>query len=226
MLKRYRCPYCGEEKVTPGQKAFYYYNGRGRLYRMKQGNLCSECTQYFISIPRYQYGKYIDVFVFAVPFLFFVYLTFFVSLYYIALLMVYFLVSLFVLAPIYNLLFCALSQFDQETQKPVKLDPNAQIEIREQSGRIENLDILGVKFSEKTRVARFFEAFTNQLVPVVFYKENRKQKSPLRATFMKSEFIPPALLREGAEFTVIDNGKRVATGVIVKLFQSDRTERM
>ena len=221
-MKKYRCPCCGEECITTAYKMFPPYTGEGGRDRSerKLGTECPKCTERYLSRGRYGDHFANGIFVF-----------YFVSAFFLAglslitggfwiLLTFPMLFPISVAFSIYKRSYFALVKCDRYKNEPMYLDHNAVVEISNATQRIENLDILGIRFSEKTCNVRFAEVFTGGLVPVVFYKDQKKQISRYRVTFMKSEHIPKELLQVDAEFTVVDNGVDIATGTIIKLVEN------
>ena len=55
-------------------------------------------------------------------------------------------------------------------------------------------------------------------------KKDKKQEGEIEVTIMKKEFIPDDLLFYGSEFTVIDNGKEIASGLLVSVYEQQKSE--
>lgn len=115
---------------------------------------------------------------------------------------------------------------NREGMEFVLPEPNAKVIIKRSTGKIRHLYIYGIKFDRKTNNARFHEAFTNDLVPVVFHKKDKKQEGETEVTIMKKEFIPDELLFYGSEFTVMDNGKEIASGLIVSVYEPTENDEI
>ena len=227
-MRKYRCPYCGEEGITASKKAFQFNTPRARRgLQMKYG--CPSCDKKYMLQQRYPLSQgsgllsialsislLLSAALFIIAVLFENYSVIFTLTFFVFVIML-------IVMPLWNLKICGITQFNDAIQQNVLLPPNATVELTTSTRRIDNLDILGVRFSEKTRKVRFAEAFRGEIVPVVFYKKSKDQAPPLQVTFMKAEFIPAELLHEGAQFTVVDNGEDIATGTIVKLLQDDET---
>jgi len=217
-LKKYRCPYCGEECIPLIDKCICI-EWKTSFYVLKQGNACRRCNNHFGKRYIYKWCDY--VFPWAYLLIFGLFGLTYLNISVLAIIfLVYSFSLILVILPLVEYIFTEVTQFDQEKLKSYTLPPNAEIEISTDKIRIRNLSILGIKFNKKTNVVRFHETFTNDLVPVVFYKGNKKQQGKLKVTIMKMEFIPKDLLFEGSEFTVIDNGKEIATAKIIKVYES------
>ena len=204
-MKKFRCPYCGEETV------FLRHNGR-----INRGVItCGECNR---PVRDWMISSFVRILLISSLFLILV-LLFFLTIR----------VSLGFLIPfvMYPFLLMALSTvsigpfvpYDIETGRMVDREPNADF-VLDNAKKIRNFGIYGVRFQKKTRVVRFHETFTDDLVPVVFYVDRRKPRNVWPVTIMKAEFIPEELLEDGAEFTVVDNGREIATGRIAKVYES------
>ena len=219
-MKKYRCPYCGEESITTLNKMLCNNLGK-RTYFNKFGNPCPLCGKHYMVTTR-AHTLINIIFLLAeygVPLLFLI-LCFFNMLWSIPFILYITILNAFLIIPIRNHFFMAIVQYNQEKLRPIFLDPNADITLST-SQRIKHLDIYGIRFRERTNVVRFHETFTNDLVPVVFYPGKKNALDQMKVTVMKSQFIPEFLLQEGAEFTVIDNGEEIATGVFKTIYPTD-----
>lgn len=203
-MKKFRCPYCGEETE----------------FRVREGTdnrrviVCCECdrpVRDWMRSPLVRslwFGSYFLISILLIV------LTFTVSLWFLL---------IFVLSELVLLVLSTFSRgpfvpYDIETGEMAYREPNADF-VLDNAKKIRNFGIYGVRFQEKTRVVRFHEAFTDDLVPVVFYADRRKPRNVWPVTIMKAEFIPKELLEDGAEFTVVDNGREIATGRIAKVYE-------
>ena len=208
-MKKYRCPNCGEECLSWHDRC---YGARSKSYFSKNHGICHECNRGFIA--KYREPLITSLFVLGLTILFLLVLLLFIwfqNIYGFLLLFLYTIV-IGVLA-IVNSPFSAIIQYDEDTGCIMPI-PNGKVTIHQATGRIRNLDIFGIKFCQATKNVKFNEAFTNQLVPVVFHIQNEVTNHPIRVTIIKREFVPAELLYEGSRFIVIDNGKEIATGVI------------
>ena len=171
---------------------------------------------------------YISLVISSAVFLPLVFLTLFVNTIYAGPLALYFLLHIFIIVPLLNISLPLVkykhTEDDREVMEYVVPEPNAKVIIKRSTGKINNLDIYGIKFDRKTNNVRFHEAFTNDLVPVVFHKKDKKQEGETEVTIMKKEFIPDDLLFYGSEFTVIDNGKEIASGLLVSVYEQQNSE--
>ena len=220
-MKKYRCPCCGEESITLSNKIFSYEvkNPRAR-YVNYDGNRCPSCGGVFLPIAKYKnslHTKIIFILTF-ISFIYSIYLVFFVNTNYAFIYLALMIILPLIIAPIFNI-NRAITMYDRKSNKHIIPETNAKFAIEKNTNKIDNLDIYGVKFHKKTNKVRFHEAFTNQLVPVVFHKNSKNQQGELEVTIMKMEFIPKELLVEGSKFTVVDNGKEVATGEILMVYE-------
>ena len=223
-MRKYRCPYCGEEAITTFMKAFQLNTAKARNGSQMK-HRCPRCSKSFMPFRRYQDSKGNTIFANALIFLILLSILSFVMLLIFRnhvsffVFFSFWVVTMFIIGPLSNLLSCGITQFSTEQRENIFLSPNAVVEITTPTIRIDNLDILGIRFSDKTRVVRLAEAFTGGIVPAIFYKKNKDQQPPLQVTFMKTKFIPAELLYVGARFTVVDNDKDIATGTILELLE-------
>lgn len=215
-MKKYRCPCCGEECITLSNKIFSYeiVNPKTRYVNFN-GNRCPSCGGIFLPQIKYKNSLPSKIILFLVVaiLIYLFYLVFFVSTNYAFICLALLFIHPLIIAPISSI-NRALTMYDREKRKHIIPEANAKFIIDKITGKIDNLDIYGVKFKKHTNVIRFHETFTDGLVPVVFYKDSKNQQGELKVTIMKTEFIPKELLVEGSEFSVIDNGKEIATGKI------------
>lgn len=216
-MKRYRCPYCGEACVTWVQRV--YEAGRWNRITGVFGTPCSSCGHLFVSSPRYP-GKWLTVWILAelFPLLLFILLAYLVTPLMLCGFVLYMVFYTAVMLPWRVSRTTGLTQFDQETRRPVKPEPNVRLALDMTGGHIENLDIYGLRFEKPTRNARFREVFTDGLVPVIFYRDGPRESGPWNAALLKLEYIPSELLTVGAAFAVIDNGETIAKGTITEVY--------
>lgn len=219
-MKKYRCPYCGEESITSANKLLCNNIGRRRhLYKI--GNACPACGQYYA--VRFRGSRWIDalflLLIVGVPLLFLI-LGFWNPLYCALSVLTASVGNAFLLIPLQNRLFGVITQYDQEDFYHVRLDPNAEITLTDTTNAIKDQDIYGIRFDKRADLPRFREVFKNDLVPVVFFREKGDRSRTMRVTVMKSQYVPDTLLCEGAAFTVVDNGREIATGVFKTVYQN------
>lgn len=207
-MNKYRCPDCGEECLTWKQR--YYFGGR---YNQRRIHQCNACDRYFVSYQKNKLGSGLFTFFITIPFLPLFYLPF-INGFFIFLLLLYLYFFNFAFSAIRNVLFGAIIQYDEDKEERIMPIPNAEITLNQLSGKIRSLDIFGIKFCQETKNVRFGEAFTGNLVPVVFHDKSEETSQPMRITIMKKEFIPAELLKEGSPFVIINNGKEIAAGYI------------
>ena len=218
-MKKYRCPSCGEECITFANKNFCYRIRQFLYLQMdKSGNRCPECGGLFKIYHKPRVRLYVEAIILIASLLLAIYLTVFRNPIYaiIVLLFPYLILPLMSIdLPIvkYN-----RANYHNETKFTVP-EPNAVVNLQHSKGKINNLDIYGIRFHKKANTVRFHETFTNDLVPVVFHKKDKKQEGETEVTIMKKEFIPGELLFYGSKFTVIDNGKEIASGFIQTVYE-------
>lgn len=230
-MKKYRCPCCGEECITLRQKIYCsHYDPRGyKSVKDSYGTRCPDCGGMYENYLKSRAKLYyISLVISSAVFLPLVFLTLFVNTIYAGPLALYFLLHIFIIVPLLNISLPLVkykhTEDDREVMEYVVPEPNAKVIIKRSTGKINNLDIYGIKFDRKTNNVRFHEAFTNDLVPVVFHKKDKKQEGETEVTIMKKEFIPDDLLFYGSEFTVIDNGKEIASGLLVSVYEQQNSE--
>lgn len=230
-MKKYRCPCCGEECITLRQKIYCsHYDTHGYAsVKDSHGTRCPDCGGMYENYLKARVKLYyIELVIFSAIFLPLVFLTLFVNTLYAGALALYFLLLVFLIVPLLNISLPIVKyknrEDDPEVMEYVVPEPNAKVIIKRSTGKIRHLYIYGIKLDRKTNNARFHEAFTNDLVPVVFHKKDKKQEGETEVTIMKKEFIPDDLLFYGSEFTVIDNGKEIASGLLVSVYEQQKSE--
>ncbi len=178
------------------------------------------CGGVFLPVIKYKnnFLSKITIFLILTLFIFSMFLVLFVSTNYALIYLVLMIIIPLVVAPLFSI-NRALTMYDREKHKHIVPQTNAKLIIDIKTNRIDNLDIYGIRFHQKTNTVRFHETFTNDLVPVVFHKDNKKQDGELEVTIMKMKFIPKELLIEGSKFTVVDNGEEIATGEILTVYE-------
>ena len=220
-MKKYRCPCCGEECITL-RKRFFIYNLSSPIHDYS-GSSCPECGGRFIPYEKSAIKSYIE-YAFLIAFLLaLLYLTIFVSAIYVLIIIAYLLLLLpLVIFPILKikLPIVGFRRADYSARREYILpEHNSKVMIELTNGKIKDLGIYGIRFDKKTNNTRFHETFTNDLVPVVFHKKDKKQGGETEVTIMEKEFIPGELLFYGSKFTVIDNGKEIASGFIQTVYE-------
>lgn len=208
-MKKFRCPHCGDECLTIIDKTCFYESHKTRLH-------CKVCKN-----PVYLQHKYDNSWypVLAIC-LGLVLITLYILLYIfrIPLLIAGALLAIFIIhigCPFVSYLSCSFTKYEYSNYSAG--EANAVVEL-DNTRKVDNLDIFAIKFNESTNDVRFHEAFIKDLVPIVFYKSTKKQNNPIIVKIMKSQFIPKDLLKVGAEFSVIDNGKNITSGKITKIY--------
>ena len=209
-MKKYRCPYCGDECLTYFLRNFTS-GFRSEYYQEKGGSRCPYCHNYFMPYIRNKAIRIASVVLtVAVLGVFFVLALFVDYRYYLL-----FAISVGLLTLLDSVVYClsaSITQYDQKEHKnimPAK-DKDREIVLDTPCAKIRYLDIYGVRFLKKTNNVRFHEAFKNDLVPVVFLREKRTKNQTVH--FMKTEFIPEGMLCDNAELEIVDNGKIIAKG--------------
>ena len=120
-------------------------------------------------------------------------------------------------------IFRSIIAYNHEDSKQIIPEPNARLRLYYEAKIIKNLEIYGLHFRQSTRNARFHDAFTNDLVPVVFHKERKYQQGELNVRVIKAGFVPEELLSVGSLFDVVDNGEIIAEGIITGVDEIDRS---
>ena len=227
-MKKYRCPCCGEECITFANKNFCY-RPRHYLYLQmdKSGNICPECGGLFKIYHKPRVRLCVEAIILIASLFLGIYLTVFRSPIFAIIILVSAFLFPYLILPLMSIDLPIVkynrANYHKETKFTI-LKPNAVVDLQQSKGKINNLDIYGIKFDRKTNNVRFHEAFTNDLVPVVFHKKDKKQEGETEVTIMKKEFIPDDLLFYGSEFTVIDNGKEIASGLLVSVYEQQNSE--
>ncbi len=227
-MKKYRCPCCGEECITFANKNFCY---RLRHYLYMQmdmsGNKCPECGGLFKIYHKSGVRICVEAIIIIVSLLLAIYLTVFRSPIYAIIVLLSAILFPYLILPLMSIDLPIVkynrANYHKETRFTVP-KPNAVVNLQQSKRKINNLYIYGIRFYKKTNTVRFHEAFTNDLVPVVFHKKDKKQEGETEVTIMKKEFIPDDLLFYGSEFTVIDNGKEIASGLLVSVYEQQNSE--
>lgn len=208
-MKKFRCPHCGDECLTIIDKTCFYESHKTRLH-------CKVCKN-----PVYLQHKYDNSWypVLAIC-LGLVLITLYILLYIfrIPLLIAGALLAIFIIYigfSVVSYLSCAFTKYVYSEYSTS--EAKAVIEL-DNTRKVDNLDIFAIKFDKSTDDIRFHDAFIKDLIPIVFYKSTKKQNNPIIVKIMKSQFIPKDLLKVGAEFSVIDNGKNITSGKITKIY--------
>ena len=242
-MKKYRCPVCGEECITLRKKIFTYsLPSRGRDYN---GNICPKCGGMFMPYPKRGIKFYIEAVIISLLISSGFLLTIFVSSAFVLLMVSSFFFIPLLIMPLFSIDYPLVKykRVDLMYERPalgrrafsdhrgfIIPEPNARIRLKQKTGKIGHLDIYGIRFEQKTKAVRFREEFADGLVPVVFHTESEKRKSEAKpkeklndgeseVTLMNMKFIPEELLYFGSEFTVIDNGKEIASGLIMSVYE-------
>lgn len=238
-MKKYRCPYCGEEGISLWQKynaydppnkgeTFGSFDGN-RSYLIehshrgwrRQFSFCKNCHNLLRNHYTNKLGHYTYLCLIFIPILIFIALAIWHNpLFIIAILSYVFILVEFVLLPLDSILLCNYTCCSDNLEAYMP-KANAKIEIIDAKKQIKNLSVLGVRFSKNTTDRKFHEAFENDIIPAIFFK---KSKICYEVRFMKTKFIPVNLYTVNAEFTVIDNGKEVAKGMISEIFEVEKSQ--
>ena len=221
--RKYRCPTCGEECIPLKDKMFCYCGRKSRYEEEKIcGPGCPKCGANYVTNVDYSLSDWIEITVLILAF-----------------------ILMFIVGPIVNMWFSFLGLFlmildvtlidslgsinrsitayTLEYDKKIIPEPNARLRLYYETKIIRNLGIYGLHFRQSTRNARFHDAFTNDLVPVVFHKERRYQQGELNVRVIKAGFVPEELLSVGSLFDVVDNGEIIAEGIITGVDEIDRS---
>ena len=236
-MKKRRCPVCGKECVTL-RNIFrcYALHDKYSYIRDRDGGKCPECGGLFLPYPKPGVGRYIAQAAVGAIIIASVLLAVFVSSVYLLIMFPLFFLIPLVILPLISAKE-PLVRFKRgdytDYREYIIPKPNARVIMKRGSGEINDLDIFGLRFDEKTRAARFREAFTDGLVPAVFHKGRKKREcepeivlneGELEVTIMDMKFIPEDLLFCGSGFTVMDNGKEIASGLIVSVYEQAEAE--
>lgn len=224
-MKKYRCPHCGEESITKLDKTLTWRmksRSLGRPERVYNG-ICPKCDKAYRPIPRY-FDKFYRIHIaieFSLIILIFLYgfivQNFWFYIFWAFWFLYYgYLYAFFTDDSLYGIVKCL--DDNRYYKKHAHCKPNVQISIESSLVNIQNMDIYGMILNKKTRNVRFYETFKNGIIPVKFLKNTRKPQTVFDVEIMKIEFIPNELLSDETSFELIDNGKKIATGKIIKTY--------
>lgn len=238
-MKKYRCPFCGEECIT----LFYdiscsrrSYNHNMALYndgKYAKGS-CNNCCKLFTTRPHHSnkiiyticnVGIIMLSVLLVLDFIFILTSRLTVNET-IAKILIVLTFAAFILCLIGGLIFTIYRWIDGVAlvrypgEEPFYESQNARVMLTGPCVKIKNLGIYGLKFDIRVREGRFLETFKNELVPAVFYREGRNlNRGPINVELMKRDFIPKELLRVGSSFAVWDNGKVIGHGIITEILE-------
>lgn len=220
IMKKFRCPHCGEECITTYKKLLLDEDGKAKIRESYKSFECKICHEPIYHTPKYDNSLH-NVYGYFMIFLSILMVVVgFVSKTYVLLIFALLLFWLYkeFIQHIYPYLFFAFVNrpCDYFSSHEFDSEANAVVEL-EKTLAVDNLDIFAIKFKASTDNVKFHEAFIDDQVPTVFYKATRKQRNPIFIRIMKTEFIPDELLKVGVRFTVISNHKEITTGKIIKL---------
>ena len=224
-MKKYRCPHCGEECITKLDKTLFWrakHFSRGGTARTNNG-ICPKCNKIYQPFPRY-FDKFYQIHItikFSLIILIFLY-GFIVQNFWVYIFLAFwflyygYLYAFFTDDILYGIVKYSNIYEYYKDHKHCK--PNVQISIENSLVNIQNMDIYGMILDKKTRNVRFYETFKNGIIPVKFLKNTRKPQTVFDVEIMKIEFIPNELLSDETSFELIDNGKKIASGKIIKIY--------
>lgn len=238
-MKKYRCPYCGEECIT----LFYDISCSRRSYNHNYGSIndgkyatgsCNNCCKLFMTRPHHSnkiiyticnVGIIMLSVLLVLDFIFILTSRLTVNET-IAMILIVLTFAAFILCLIGGLIFTIYRWIDGVAlvrypgEEPFYESQNARVMLTGPCVKIKNLGIYGLKFDIRVRERRFLETFKNEFVPAVFYREGRNlNRGPINVELMKRDFIPKEFLRVGSSFAVWDNGKVIGHGMITEILE-------
>ena len=224
-MKQWRCPHCGEERL-PLTSQYYCF---GTRFNPRRYGKCGCGGTYKVKARRNRwFGPALFVATGALTILCF-------ALAFWAITWEYeergwcilFLILTFVAPLVYITIgddwiarvCCIPEPYDEQCKTYIHLESDAEVVLDGSAEKVYDHGTYGVRFDRQTRVVRFHEVFLQGLVPMTFYRCDHTAST--RVHILKAEFVPPELLAEGSRFTVVDNGKEIATGMISKIYEKN-----
>lgn len=208
-MRKYRCPWCGEEVITLPGKVFVGSN-------FNRGRRCPACTREYAHKSKISFVlqvlKFWSFYLFGNLILFLI--PFFRENYFIIIWLDTF--SFIFLVGLGNYLFAKLVRWEDGQIIPFEFQGSVEIEAyRKYKRRIKDGDILAACF-EGSAFPKADEEFPFVLSAVTAHN----QIQGYQIGFIKYEFIPKGLVTAGAEFTIRDNGKAIGKGVITRMYET------
>ena len=222
-MKRYRCPYCGEECISRFRKGYgfgqHYKNFKGTnsdlsylFSYVKNGYLCPECKRYFVTTVNYGIRSKIIWLIILIPMAIMLLLAIDTLDFRIAIAAVaYFILIKFLILPIF-LIATPFVLYDENAKKKIDLIPDAVLSLKKNSKSLKKMRIYGVKPKTPVTVGRFNVFHKDGLIPCRICEEFEKDE--YRVTLMDIKLLPESFYSEFSEIEVIDNKKIIATGKI------------
>lgn len=133
--------------------------------------------------------------------------------------LLYEVVALLVIKVGCDTLFGTLVPFDIDHNESVMPVPNGVVILTEVKAPIRYLDIKGLRFCPPTEGREFYKAFPDGMVPVIFHckKGRAKANQHIRVTLLRKPQMPAELLQVNRRFTVVDNGREIASGFLYEV---------
>jgi len=210
-----RCPHCGKETIKLRNKFFCYgikkrglvgqdaaTNGGFRFY----GGKCPECNKDYIPSPSIRLMELILILIYIIK------LTASVLL----LVKAYTLISVLMLSSLIFDIFATLgiiglffpcvkyNYYGGEQIKPIS---NGSVTVKSVSD-IKRMKIYGIRINEAMQTNESKAVFEDNIIPIRFVQK-RHSGDKWYVEIFSRESIPPKMLREDAEYILIDKGKNI-----------------
>lgn len=108
-----------------------------------------------------------------------------------------------------------LARFFPDSRTTEFVDADATIKLTSLKAYIHNLDVYMLKFKNPIKNVKIKEAFDDSLIPVVFYKNNKKTANASIGILQNNELVKQAL-KDNLEFYVLSGDREIAQGKVLK----------
>lgn len=213
--KQWRCPHCGKETITLGDRFFsVVFEGRhGSAFGNTQGIRCRECGGMYhpaeLDSIYHPSVEWLLLLIHLLVTALLVYLTACVSIFFIFVLML-----CAVLARPCQALLVPMVAYDRETCKRIIPDANAVVTITD-SSKLKRLMIYGVQTKNAGNEPQLTKHFDRGVFAAMFLHSEKNEPDMWHIYIIKKEVVPPEVLGSGKEFIVTFKGEEIGTGVFV-----------
>ena len=116
-----------------------------------------------------------------------------------------------------------LARFFPDSITTEFVDADATIKLTSLKAYIHNLDVYMLKFKNPIKNVKIKEAFDDSLIPVVFYKNNKKTANASIGILQNNELVKQAL-KDNLEFYVLSGNREIAQGKVLKWNVNEENE--
>lgn len=209
MKKKLRCPHCGRETITFGDRWFSFSASNGRNNSINTyGAKCPECGGVYSYIGLNKQKKYIEASMILLVYAYLFYLTFFVNPMFVILMVAVALMVSLLIFPLTSL-FQPIVVYDRESKQRVIPEANAAVSL-DKHVSIKKLMIYGVMTENAAGNVQLTKCFERGIFAAMFLES--KQESVWQVYIIKKEFVPDEVLQSGQRFTLTFKGEEVGQG--------------